>query len=568
MGGCFRMCARWPAACPGRAGGGLVSACLRPTAAPFVAAAPGGARVRARLRVSPGDEAVLRAAGAHLASLAGRDLAARCAEGRMDAKGRAVSRGARKRALTAESSSRWAGAITRTSEDAWQLAEQNLRAERSSLHARVRRIGARLAVPAGGRSGRTRGYATPAERHAKTVRLRVLKARLAGVERRLEAGTVSVVRGGRSLLRQRCNLAAAGLTEARWRAEWESARLFLTADGEKDKAWGNETIRWHPDEGWLEVKLPAPLARLANRPHGRYRLSCPVEFTYRGDEVAAQAATGAVRYDISHDPASGRWYLDASWKTAPSPAPSLDKLREHPVVAVDVNHGHLAVAAVAPDGNILGAPATIGLDLAGRPATARDGRLRAAISSLIAIAREHDAYAIVIEDLDFAEARAEGRERAGSRPSRGRRGRAFRRLVASIPTGKFRDRLVQMAANADLHVVVVDPAYTSLWGAGHWLGPLREHHPKTTGHHAAALVTGRRGLGHRARRRATGNRTAPEEAARPAQARPRTPPAAPAAQRKPAAPRGPRQPPGAKTGRPHRTMAGNQAAQDRSGPPG
>ena len=38
---------------------------------------------------------------------------------------------------------------------------------------------------------------------------------------------------------------------------------------------GNETIRWHPDEGWLEIKLPAPLAHLANRPHGRYRLSCP-----------------------------------------------------------------------------------------------------------------------------------------------------------------------------------------------------------------------------------------------------------------------------------------------------
>ena len=64
----------------------------------------------------------------------------------------------------------------------------------------------------------------------------------------------------------------------------------MTADGEKDKACGNETIRWHPDEGWLEIRLPAPLAHLANRPHGRYRLSCPVEFSYRGGEVAAQAA--------------------------------------------------------------------------------------------------------------------------------------------------------------------------------------------------------------------------------------------------------------------------------------
>ena len=115
----------------------------------------------------------------------------------------------------------------------------------------------------------------------------------------------------------------------------------------------------------------------------------------------------------------------------------------------------------------------------------------------------------MIEDLDFAGARSEGRERHGNRPSRGRRGRGFRRAVAGIPTARFRDRLVQMAANAGLHVIVTDPAYTSRWGAEHWLGPLREHHPKATGHHAAALVTGRRGLGHRARRRATGNQHRP-----------------------------------------------------------
>ena len=395
-----------------------MTAVLRPVAAPFVAAPPGGARVRARLRVPPGDEAVLRAVGAHLGSLAGRDLAARCGEGRLDAKGKAVSRAGRKRALTAASSSRWAGAITRTSEDQVRLAEQNLRAGQASLQARVRAIEARLAVPAGGKPGRTRGYATPAERHAKAVRLQALKARLGRVQRQLDTGAVSVVRGGKALLRKRGNLAAAGLTEARWRRQWESARLFLTADGEKDKAWGNETIRWNPDEGWLEVKLPAPLADLANRPHGRYRLSAPVTFSYRGDEVAAQAASGAVRYDISHDPARDRWYIDASWKTAPAPVPSLDELRQHPVVAVDVNHGHLAAAAIAPDGNVLGVPATIPLGLAGLPASTRDGRLRAAITTLIAAAKARGARAIVIENLNFAEARAEGRERAAGLPSR------------------------------------------------------------------------------------------------------------------------------------------------------
>jgi len=275
--------------------------------------------VRTRLRVSAQDQAVLWAVGRHLGSLAGRDLAARCAQGRLDTKGKADSRAVRKRELTAQSSSRWAGAITRTSEDQYQRAEQNLRGEQASLQDRIRRIETRLIVPAGGKAGRARGYATAAERHAKAIRLKALKARLSQVQQRLDSGTVSVVRGGKDLLRKRNNLAAAGLTEAQWRAEWESARLFLTADGEAGKPWGNETIRFNPDESWLEIKLPAPLAHLGNQPHGRYRLSCPAGFSYRGDEVAAQAATGPVRYDIALDAASGRWYLDASWRPPPGP---------------------------------------------------------------------------------------------------------------------------------------------------------------------------------------------------------------------------------------------------------
>jgi hypothetical protein len=79
--------------------------------------------------------------------LAGRELAARCTEGRLDTGGRVVSRRERKQALTGESSSRWAGSITRASEDAWQLAMRNLEAERASLKARVRKVTARLAVP-------------------------------------------------------------------------------------------------------------------------------------------------------------------------------------------------------------------------------------------------------------------------------------------------------------------------------------------------------------------------------------------------------------------------------------
>jgi hypothetical protein len=58
-----------------------------------------------------------------------------------------------------------------------------------------------------------------------------------------------------------------------------------------------------------------------------------------------------------------------------------------------------------------------------------------------------------------------------------------------------------MASNASLAVIAVDPAYTTMWGTEHWLVALKEISPEASGHHAAALVIGRRGLKQRARRR-------------------------------------------------------------------
>jgi hypothetical protein len=255
---------------------------MRSITPPFLVAPPGGVRIRTRLRVDAADEQVLRAVGGHLGCLAGVDLAIRCRLGHGDDR-----RAARKRALTAASSSRWAGALTRTSNDQWQRGWRNLHDARASLRQAIRVIDRRLAAPVAGRHGRDRGYATRAERWQKQRRRQVLAARLVRVETRIRQGRVSVVRGGRRLARNRQHLDAAGLTERQWRQHWDADRWFICADGEADKAWGNETIRVHPDAGWLELKLPAPLAELANRPHGRYRLSSSIRFSYRRDEWVA-----------------------------------------------------------------------------------------------------------------------------------------------------------------------------------------------------------------------------------------------------------------------------------------
>jgi hypothetical protein len=539
---------------------------MRSITAPFVVAPPAGARVRTRLRPSQQDAVVLRLVGEYLGGLAGGDLARRCALG-PGADGRTD----RKRALTPASSSRWAGAITRTSNDQWQRGWRNLLDARAGLRRASKAIEGRLQVPVGGRHGRVRGYPSPAERHEKQRRLQHLQARLARVERRLARGRVSVCRGGRRLAKARHRLAEAGLTGPQWRQRWTAERVFLTADGEADKPLGNETIRVHPQEGWLELKLPAPLAHLANTPHGRYRLSCPVRFTHRGGEWAAQVASGAVRYDIAYQPHRGRWYLSASWTRPTPPAVTVQQAVAGGVLAVDLNAGHLACWQIDRHGNPGGAGINIPLVLEGLPAATRDGRLRGAISRLLNLAQQRGCSAVGIEDLDFADARQAGRETFG----RGRRGKRFRRTVAGIPTAQFRDRLAQMAANRGIAVVAIDPGWTSKWGAAYWRRPLQARYPRTqiTRHHAACVVLGRRALGLKARRRpgvpaphrrmeAAGRLPAGAASYRPGHADTRV-----RAGHDPPATR-----PGSslelqKTGGGDRTQGGAQVAQDRSVPP-
>jgi IS605 OrfB family transposase len=122
------------------------------------------------------------------------------------------------------------------------------------------------------------------------------------------------------------------------------------------------------------------------------------------------------------------------------------------------------------------------------------------VAAIIRLATASGCRSIVIEDLDFTDVRQVGRETLG----RGRRGKSFRRVIAGIPTRRFRTMLVGMAANQGLSLIAVDPAWTSKWGKWYWLTPLAKSTKSpaaVTVHHAAAVVIARRGLGLRARRR-------------------------------------------------------------------
>ncbi|MGW7349170.1 IS200/IS605 family accessory protein TnpB-related protein [Streptomyces sp. NPDC054854] len=464
---------------------------LRTIADPFVALGPSGVALRDRLKdFTPGDEKVLRLVGEHLGSLASRDLAARCRDGLEHS---TDTWAARKQGLTADSSSRWAGSITKASHDQWALSRRCQLAHIQGLEAGVRTLTHRLSLPLGekGTKRAAGGYRSKGEWFHKTRRLAILEHRLDVARAEREAGVVHVVRGGRRLLNTRHNLPAAELTETAWRERWEAERWFLAADGESGKRYGNETIRITPD-GEVGIKVPAPLAHLANAKHGRYILTSKIAFAHRGQEWADRVeANRAVAYRIHLDVQRGRWYLTASWQRPVVRTIPLESARAKGMIGVDTNADHFAAYRLDRHGNPVGDPHRFHYDLTGS-ANHRDAQIRHAITRLLHWAKSCGVAAIAIEDLDFTAEKT--REKHG-------RKKRFRQLISGIPTGKLKARLVSMAAGMDLSIVAVDPAYTSMWGDQHWRKPLTAPRRKMSRHDAAGIAIGRRALGHPIRRR-------------------------------------------------------------------
>jgi hypothetical protein len=544
---------------------------LRRIGDPVVAGGPAGVRIRTRMHPSADEAAALTAIGGLLGSVYRSELAGRVRLGRVDRRAQSAWRAQRKQALTAVSSSRWAGAITRAVEDQYQLGMRGLAAHVRDLGAAVEVLEARCGLRPGehapanddgssrrGRVQRCGGYRSASERFAKTRRLAVLRDRLASAQEALVAGRPSIVVGGKRWWRHRNYLGEAGMTEQLWRDRWDAARMFLTADGESGKAGGNETIRVDAD-GRLRVKVPAALAADL----GRYvEISAPVGFAHRGQQWAARVRDRrAVRYDIVYDPRRGRWYLDASWAIGAQPAPDLEELRQGRVLGVDLNDGHLDACVLDASGNPVGEPVTIAAPTAGLAASRRDGRIRTAITALLDHAQHHGCGAIVVENLDFADTRATGRETLG----RGARGKRLRRTVAGIPTRRFRIRLIGMATRPGIAVIGVDPAYTSRWGAQHWRKPSQQQTSDpaaVTVHHGAAAAIGRRGLGLAIRRRPAGPRTRQRTRVGTPPARPEKPPSTtPRRCRSSGSPPRPQRRPGV----PVRQRTPTASGQDRSG---
>ncbi|MCT4356956.1 hypothetical protein M5362_27940 [Streptomyces sp. Je 1-79] len=365
---------------------------LRVLAPPRLASPKGAISVKTRLRLSGRDELILRELAEYLSRLAVRDLAERVALGTRHT---AADFARRKRELTALSSSRWAGTITRGSNDQWQLARRAQADHLRSLRAEIAAIEARLSVAVGERhpASRIKGYPSRAVRAAKQRRLQRLRARAVQVSVATAQGRVHVVRGGRDLLRQRLHLDRSQCLLGDWRDRWWEARNRIEADGEAGKTYGNQSLRVGPD-GVVVIKLPAALAE-RHREHcdrfGRYMLDARCVFAYRDAEWRSHISAHRAGYTVRFD--GGRCYVTASFTPV---APCLPEGADDAavmaaalaggVLGVDHNADHLAVWRLDVHGNPVGRPDRVDVDYSGS-ASHRDAQVRHACSAVIRAAQ-------------------------------------------------------------------------------------------------------------------------------------------------------------------------------------
>ena len=335
---------------------------LRAIDAPFVAPGPSGVAIRDRLKhLTPEDEKVLRLVGAHLGSLASRDLKARCATGWSTT---ADTWAARKRELTAESSSRWAGSITKATHDQWALARRCQLAHIQVLEAGIAHARA-PAVPADRGEGHQAGAGRlPVRRASGSPSPAACTCWRTGWPRRGPTGRPGACAwcaAASELLNTRHHLDAARLTEPSGGERWEAERWFLAADGESGKRFGNETIRVTPGR-----RGQHQAARAARRTWPTPRTAGtswpPGSRSRTGARSGPTAIDGEPGGGLPHPPRRGPGPLvpDRLLAAPRRHRPSRWRPRRaEGMVGVDTNADHLAAWRLDAHGNPVGEPAPL-----------------------------------------------------------------------------------------------------------------------------------------------------------------------------------------------------------------
>ena len=480
-----------------------------------------------------------------LGSLLLKDLNNRIALGKGS---KYLGRAERKQKMTPDTTTRWASTITRVSADMYERGIDNLQDVRDADVKRIGTIRKRLdavnrdqknqpSKPAKSRDthktvkyeadehGQRRKvecrsrkqkvvkpYATKEIKAAKNLKLQKYEARHTDTVKRLNEGRPSIVLGGKPLAKQRHLLdGEPPETREEWLQRWKMSRLFLAADGQSGSIGGNQTIRVLPDDRAdaepdhfkIVMRLPNALRHLSNTTSSVPTYEFSGSVTLKNKKLKPvwdmrMKLRLSVGYSIRW--VDGVWKLFGAWnETSQQNPPTLEELRGRCALAIDFNEDHFACLVIDKHGNTVGEPADFSFSLEGSTKR-RLGKLAAVIQKMMEYAEQHGCEVLIAEDLDFKDIKDLGREHG----RQGRKGKRYRKMLHNFPTAAFKALFMSMVHNRGSFkgVIVVDPAYTSKWGKEHWFAHLnRTRRWDYSGHHAAAYVIGRRGLGYGAKRR-------------------------------------------------------------------
>ena len=323
--------------------------------------------------------------------------------------------------------------------------------------------------------------------------------------------------------------------------DWKLSRYNIYAVGDCSHACGNSIIRLD-ENGGLRILVPAAVRGAVEEALGEpldkkkyLTLSSPVRFHYGWDVLLSNIEHNhSVSSSITYEPDNRSWRLTCTanadvetnilasafavsgGSVAGEDGQSFAAGRDNPAVAarlakkssdaelkkatvssaidrskiaagdrrrfmgIDVNYGHIDLVVCDVHGNPCGAPLTIPFATRGNDKQLKSSLLHA-LDRVKHICSARHVECVFIEDL-------KGFSDSKSRVLNGG-GRDFRRWVNSIPSGSFREWLSRKVSSISCHVELVPAAYTSQAASVFWFDVF------SCGHHGAALMIARRGLG-------------------------------------------------------------------------
>lgn len=317
----------------------------------------------------------------------------------------------------------------------------------------------------------------PEVMHQKKRRLAILKQKLTELKQDKKDGIVRLCFGSRKLFNAQFHLEQNGYTSHKeWLSDWHAARnsqFFVL--GSKDETAGCQScVATVAEDGSISLRL-----RLPNAFPRKHTVISGLWFAHGHEAVVAaigrnlsnnKAQWQAISYRFVKDDKGWRIFVSVSLHEL-----ELFSDRRLGIMGVDINTGHLAITETDRFGNPIDFW-RIPCCTYGKSFHQSRAIVSEAVKSLVAIASDRR-KPIVIEELDFRKKKA-----AFEKEDRG-----YSRMLSSFAYRLIHTVIAARAFDAGIELLKESAAYTSVIGQEKFAGRYG-----ISGHHAAALVIGRR----------------------------------------------------------------------------